>query len=182
MRTRWLGFLGVAALAASATVASASHDHDHHGDHERDRAHGGKHERGRRARPTADPAAEAVYRKECGACHVAYAPDLLPPAAWRTLLDGLDQHFGQDAAVDDATRATLARWLAAADPSADASTRDAAIPLPRITEQGWFARKHRKIAPAVVRRASVGTMSNCAACHRGAADWDFDEHRVMIPD
>lgn len=54
-------------------------------------------------------------------------------------------------------------------------------PLPRITKAAWFQKKHRKIAPAVVQRPSVRSMSNCVACHRSAAEWEFSEHQVMIP-
>jgi mono/diheme cytochrome c family protein len=30
-------------------------------------------------------------------------------------------------------------------------------------------------------RASVRSLTNCAACHAGAADWAFDDDRVKIP-
>jgi mono/diheme cytochrome c family protein len=56
---------------------------------------------------------EALYRKECGACHVAYPPGLLPAASWRRTLAGLDRHFGQSAELDAAEAAALERWLVA---------------------------------------------------------------------
>jgi mono/diheme cytochrome c family protein len=45
----------------------------------------------------------------------------------------------------------------------------------------YFQRKHRKIGPDVVARPAVRSLANCAACHGGAQDWDFDDDRVKIP-
>lgn len=61
-----------------------------------------------------------------------------------------------------------------------ASLDRGAAPL-RITEVPYFQRKHRKIGPDVVARPAVKTLANCAACHQGAQDWDFDDDRVKIP-
>ncbi len=178
MRNRIAG-IGVFLLAAFATIASASsHEHeDEHGHHrERERRSQGR---------DRNSAAETTYRKECGACHVAYAPFLLPAASWQKLLRGLDQHFGQDASLEPEVRASLESWLQVASGgerkrSHDSSRWDAEG-TGRITDAAWFRREHRRIGPEIVRRPSVKTMSNCTACHRTAADWSFDEHAVMIP-
>lgn len=168
MRTSLIVIVAAAALT-SATIAAA-------GSHEKGR------DRERQRRAPADPVAESAYRNACGACHTPHAPDLLPPASWRTLLDNLDRHFGQTVELEPSVHATVGRWLAASSPSRRDSSQPATTEaLPRITKSAWFERKHRKIGPAVVQRPSVGSMSNCVACHRTAAEWEFDEHRVMIP-
>ena len=38
--------------------------------------------------------------KECGACHIAYLPKFLPATAWTRLFDTLDNHYGEDAAMN----------------------------------------------------------------------------------
>jgi hypothetical protein len=157
MRFRHLCVATAAAPMATATIASASHDHDGGLEHHRDAKHA-------RTRPrpgvAADRAAEAVYRQGCGAPRVPYASHLLPATSWRAVLTTLDQHFGEDAAVDDTVRATLERWLAGTSAAADQSSskHGRALPgdaPPRITEQRWFASEHRKIAADVVRRPSM---------------------------
>lgn len=171
--------VGVFLLAALATIASAS-SHEREGEHEHHR----KRER-RAVERDRNPAAAAAYRKECGACHVAYAPFLLPAASWQKLLRGLDQHFGQDASLEPDVRASLESWLEVASRGSHershGSSRGVADGAARITDSAWFRREHRRIGPEILQRPSVRTMSNCAACHPGAADWSFDEHAVMIP-
>src|SRR5690606_14789629 len=41
---------------------------------------------------------DETWRSECGACHMAYPPGLLPWPVWRDMLAGLDDHFGENAA------------------------------------------------------------------------------------
>jgi mono/diheme cytochrome c family protein len=121
----------------------------------------------------------AQYRQECGSCHTAYAPGLLPPDSWRQLMGGLASHFGTDASLDAATTKTIAAWLAEAGRPA----RGAEAPPPdnRITRSAWFVRKHREVSAATWRLPAVKSASNCSACHAGAEQGDFDEHAVRIP-
>ncbi len=46
--------------------------------------------------PLAAFAENPLYSEECGACHLAYPPSLLPQASWRGIMDGLADHFGED--------------------------------------------------------------------------------------
>ncbi len=120
-----------------------------------------------------------LYKQECSACHIAYAPSLLPAASWRNVMNGLTRHYGTDASLDAASVAQLSGWL-----EQHAATRAKyAEPAPddRITRAPWFVRKHRKVEPAVWQRASIRSASNCAACHTNAAEGNFDEHRIRIP-
>ena len=63
-----------------------------------------------RAMPRNVPSA---YTQECGACHTAYPPSLLPARSWQRTMEGLDKHFGTDAALDSATTQQLNAWLQA---------------------------------------------------------------------
>ncbi len=164
-----------------------AHDHRDRREHgERDEhEEGGERERPRVRAAAAPSATEAVYRKECGACHLAYPPHLLPAASWRRTMAGLERHFGQNAELDAETGAALEGWLVAG--AADGGERrradpalDAAAPL-RISELPRFVRKHRKIDARVLSRPSIRSFANCGACHAGAKDWDFDDDGVKIP-
>jgi hypothetical protein len=120
-----------------------------------------------------------LYQQECGACHLAYPPGMLPPASWQHLMAGLSRHYGVDASLDAGPAATLSAWLSA---HAGTNRRVAeAPPEDRITRSAWFVRKHQEVAASTLRRAAIGSASNCAACHRAAEKGDFDEDNVRIP-
>ncbi len=40
------------------------------------------------------PVTDAATLKECGECHMAYHPGLLPTASRNRIMDGLADHFG----------------------------------------------------------------------------------------
>jgi Dihaem cytochrome c len=179
MRTQTGIALAAAALiAASMTVADAAardreREHEHEEAHERERD-------ARRARAgRASMAIDPTYAKECGSCHVAYPPRLLPAASWRELMAGLDRHFGQHAELEPEVRAAIERWLvASAGPEAGAA---GAQPPLRITTLPWFRHEHDEVPARAVARPAIRSMANCTACHPGAESWDFDEDRAKIP-
>lgn len=117
-----------------------------------------------------------AYQQECSACHVAYPPGLLPAPSWQRLMGHLPQHFGVDATVDPATLNAIAAWL-----QANASRRIAEPPQDRITRSAWFQHEHREPSALASQRPAVRSPADCAACHTGAAEGDYSEHRVRIP-
>ncbi|MEO8544135.1 MAG: diheme cytochrome c [Burkholderiaceae bacterium] len=120
-----------------------------------------------------------AYQQECGSCHLAYPPGLLPASSWRRIMSGLDQHFGSDASLDAAMAQQIGAWLQAH--GGTTKNVDTAPPQDRITRSAWFERKHRRMPTAVWQHASVKSAANCVACHTGAAQGDFDEHRLRFP-
>lgn len=120
-----------------------------------------------------------AYQDECAACHIAFPPALLPAASWRRVMNGLDKHYGVDAAMDAQTTAQIGAWL-----QAEAGTGKRAREEPaqdRITRSAWFVRKHDEVRADVWKRAAVKSPANCAACHGGAERGDYDEDGVRIP-
>lgn len=119
------------------------------------------------------------FTQECGSCHMAFPPGLLPGASWQRIMSGLDRHFGTDASLDAASVQQINAWL-----QANAGTYKRVReepPKDRITRSNWFVRKHDEVAPEVFKRASVKTAANCSACHGGADQGNFSEHAVRIP-
>jgi cytochrome c553 len=139
-----------------------------------------------------EPVHDATYEEECGACHFAYSPGLLPSRSWDRLMApaALEDHFGDDASVDEATRAAIAAFLDAhaADDSwykrsikVRRSIPEDQAPL-RITEVPYIRRKHADLDDARVRdNPKVKTLANCEACHRKAAEGSYDDDTVSIP-
>ncbi len=125
-------------------------------------------------------AAPPAYQKECASCHMAYPAGLLPAGSWQHMMANLNQHFGNDASLDAATASSITQYL-----TGNAGTYKRVNEMPpqdRITQSYWFSRKHDKeISPNVWSRKSIGSRSNCVACHQGAERGDFNEHSVNIP-
>lgn len=165
-RRTYLYSLLFAALAL-APVASLAHDDDDDDDDDRPRS--------ARAEPARTSPEWKSYQAECGSCHLAFPPRMLPAASWQRLMGSLDDHFGQNAEVDAATRTKLSAFLASA---AGPARRDAPL---RITETSWWVHEHDEIAPSVYKRKAIVTPANCGACHTKADQGDFRERGVKIP-
>jgi Dihaem cytochrome c len=119
------------------------------------------------------------WKAECGSCHVAYPPALLPASTWRRLMSQLDRHFGVDATVDPMAGAEMVRYLeryAGTERRTTASTGSL-----RVTETRWFSHKHGEVPASIWRLPAVKSASNCAACHTGAEQGDFRHHNIRIP-
>lgn len=143
---------------------------------------------GRTALAGADPVV-VMYREECGACHVAYPPGLLPSASWQAIMNGLDDHFGENAELPAEMTARLTGFLS--DNASDRGDwlknarllRDVKTQAPlRITELSYFKREHDEIPRRMVEdNPDVTSFSNCDACHQDAARGRFDEDTASIP-
>lgn len=101
------------------------------------------------------------WKVECGACHVAYPPELLVGDNWQRLMDNLDKHFGVNAALDAKDRKAILGFLKR---NAGSGERYSAATL-RISDTPWFRREHRNLAAGEWKHAEVGSRSNCSACH-----------------
>lgn len=135
-------------------------------------------------------AQDPVYQAECGSCHLAYPPGLLPGASWQRIMTRLEDHFGDNAALDASTAGHIGRFLQASAADASGWGRSARIagslsgrePPMRITDTAYFKHHHEEIPNRLVAtNPDVGSYSRCDACHQGASRGDFDEHAVRIP-
>jgi len=124
-------------------------------------------------------ARNAVWQSECGSCHVAYPPRLLPAESWRALMSGLDKHFGSDASVDPAAAKEIGAFLEKNAGSNRHAT--SGKPILRITETRWFQHEHDEVSARTWKNPKVKSASNCAACHIQAENGNFSEHNIRIP-
>jgi len=111
--------------------------------------------------------ANAHWKAECGSCHIAFEPGLLPTESWRKIMNGLDKHFGTDATVTEQVNEEITTFLA------DHSNNrwvEQIMPL-RITETDWFKRRHSE------RKAfssAATNPANCEICHSQMKYSHFD--------
>jgi len=136
------------------------------------------------------PVTNPQYTSECGACHFAYQPGLLPARSWKRIMSGLNDHFGENAELSPEVLDALTRYLvdtAADNSSAKRSRKITASLTPndaplRITEVPYIVSKHRELPNRVVKgNPKVGSLSRCAACHTQAAKGSFSERQIDIP-
>jgi hypothetical protein len=110
----------------------------------------------------------AATLKECGECHLAFPPALLPAGSWRKIMAGLSDHFGEDASLEPVLAAEIERYLVQnAGRRGDGS-------LLRISEQRWFRHEH-DFSPQVFKKPEIRSPANCEACHEGAAQGLFED-------
>lgn len=123
------------------------------------------------------------YIAECGACHLAYPPQLLPEAGWDKIMLGLEDHFGENAELDEETAATISAYLSEYALGKGKASRMSKmmrnlpdeIPL-RITEIPAFKDTHAEVLEQLEMDAfPTGYLSPCADCHRQAASALFDK-------
>lgn len=126
------------------------------------------------------PVTDPPTRKECGHCHMAFQPAFLPARSWDRLMNGLADHFGDDASLAPDKVRHIRDWLAANAADRAGTGRKYlrrlsadAVPL-RITETPAFQREHR-FAASVWKRPEVLTPSNCPACHKGAEQGWYED-------
>ena len=169
---KWMQFLVLITSVTSASALLASG--------------GGGGEGGAKQLP---PVTNVKWKAECSSCHMLYHPGLLPERSWHKIMAGLDSHFGENATLDAPTRDEIAHFLASNSADKSDNRRSSRInqsipanttPL-RISETRYFLSKHDEISPATFKRKSIGSASNCIACHQGAEKGNFSESLVRIP-
>ncbi|MCG8428808.1 MAG: diheme cytochrome c [Chromatiales bacterium] len=132
----------------------------------------------------------SLYKTECGDCHMAYPPNMLPKPSWQAMMASLENHFGDNAELDQESAAAISAFLEtnSAGPKQGEysrkvwrSTQEVAQPG-RITDTGYFRAKHHEIRPnMVLNNPDIGSFSRCDACHSSAEQGDFEEDDVRIP-
>jgi len=126
---------------------------------------------------------DSIYTEECGACHLAYPPGLLTVKSWQGIMAGLEDHFGENAELDEETSTHIFQYLEQYALAPGQQTRIGKLirnmpdnPPFRITELPAFISAHEEIAERMkVAKLATGFLSPCADCHRSAASSIFDK-------
>ena len=109
------------------------------------------------------PVNNETFKQECGACHFAYQPGLLPAGSWQKILSNLPSHFGEEVLVEQEQKSIISAYLQANAAENSSAKRARKIlkslrgqtPL-RITETPYIQEKHHELNSSVFRdRKSV---------------------------
>jgi hypothetical protein len=137
------------------------------------------------------PISNDSYRKECGACHFAYLPGLLPARSWQRVMDSLANHFGETIDLADTQTAELRQYLIsnAADkvpdkgPSVLLDRLDADKTPDRITRVPHIQRWHAIVREVMKNNAlsRAHAITNCDTCHQKAGEGSFALRDLVVP-
>lgn len=188
---RYAVFITLLLATTFALFVGLCADDERHGKPHRDRGESyegvdGKHDSNSEVH--LKPTTNQTYKEACGACHLAYQPGLLPSSSWVKLLSNLKNHFGDTVDVDSGSKEVIAKYLM--DNAADHSQAKRSLKIvrslkeetpSRITEIEYIRRKHRDIPSEVFGRKSVGSFSNCLACHKAADQGIYEDGDTVIP-
>ncbi|HEX3632501.1 MAG TPA: hypothetical protein VHZ01_08345 [Casimicrobiaceae bacterium] len=137
--------------------------------------------------PITDPA----YLKECGSCHMAYPPELLPARSWNRVFGSLQDHFGDSAQLDATTQQHLHDYLVAHAADSAQNVHSIAImhslnaseaPL-RITATPYIAGLHAAVLdPAWRPNPRPKTLAECSVCHLRSPIGDYRMRKFTVTD
>ena len=136
-------------------------------------------------------ATDPTYLKECGSCHFAYSPGLMPARSWDLHMERLEKHFGEVVALAPGTRETIRRYLVenAADRSPYEGSQyfmakiDAGATPYRFMDVPLYREMHRIIREviSIKSKVKVRTLTNCNGCHQLAGEGSFATSELFIP-
>lgn len=184
----------LASMTFSTTTLCADDDDDRY-EHRRYYEHGernyGHGERSAFKQNTGMQPMDPLYKKECGACHFAYQPGLLPKRSWDKMMADLADHFGTDASLEPADVAKIKGYLDsyAADSGKagyrhyqklNRSIHPADAPQ-RISEIPYFVKEHRGIPLRAINQDAVKSLAHCRKCHTTADKGYYGERGINIP-
>ena len=130
----------------------------------------------------------STYKENCGACHFAYQPQLLPSDSWSKILRECSDHFGETFDLDPEPKKIIGEYLKANAADFSSSKLSARFLRSlggenpkRITDIPCIRRYHHEIGQDVLKREAIGSLSNCVACHTTAEKGIYDDDDVKIP-
>ena len=115
---------------------------------------------------------QQTYTTQCGACHMAYPPTLLPARSWSAIIANLRHHFGEDASLGRRDTAAISSYLA--DNAADGPLGNRRFlmgvspdvtPM-RITDMPFWRVIHaRLLRPGIGTGPGIRKAAACNLCH-----------------
>ncbi len=136
------------------------------------------------------PVNNKLYAEECGACHFAYQPGLLPASSWRKIMGNLEDHFDENAELEAEEQKELIGYMVKNAAESSKYKRSVKImrtligtkiPL-RITEVPYMVKKHDELTPEMVaKNPNVKSLSYCDKCHTKAVTGSYAEDDIFVP-
>ena len=131
----------------------------------------------------------SVWESECGECHLAFHPTLLPARSWKLMMQEQHNHFDEDLDYDEETINEILEFVVTnaaesglTEPAHKIKRSVAVTETPqRITETHYWKRKHREIEDKYWKSKKVNSKTNCDACHLDANTGWFEDSNMRLP-
>lgn len=129
------------------------------------------------------------FYNECKSCHTLYPPYLLPKQSWVKMMDNLENHFGDDASLDEKDKNSIRDYLV--DNSAENSTKESAFHILKsiknteiiaVTKTPYWEKRHDEIDKSIFASKDVVAKSNCKACHKNIEQGLLNDKDIKIPE
>ena len=136
------------------------------------------------------PVSDELYKKECGSCHFAYQPGLLPSNAWEKMMSNLQEHFDTDATLAKEDFDAIMEYLSqnSAEKAMEYKRSNKIVKsikrgdVPEsISKTPYMIKKHRDIREDLITQDEVKGIFNCTACHTTAEKGIYSERDILIP-
>lgn len=133
-------------------------------------------------------AADPITAKECGDCHMAFAPIKLPGRSWVKIMGDLSNHFGEDASLDPATVKHIQDYLVSKSMDGGGTMFGKITykkmmkkqpkdytPI-RITQtRDWRGDHNSAKYKRMLAEKKMNSGANCVKCHKGAPQGKYEE-------
>ena len=108
------------------------------------------------------------FAHECAQCHTLYAPFMQTSDKHEKIMANLENHFGDDASIDDEINERILEFLR--QNSAEKSDSKWAIKFAKnddiaITSSPFWQKAHESLDKEIFKRDKIKSKANCAACH-----------------
>jgi len=131
-----------------------------------------------------------TWKTECGDCHLAFHPVLLPARSWKRIMTEQEEHFEEALGLDNDTLLEITQFLItnASESGLTEVAHKITDSIPpgdaplRITETAYWKSKHEEIDKKYWENELVGSNINCSACHYDAEQGWFEDSNMELPD
>lgn len=129
------------------------------------------------------PVTDPVVKEECGSCHMAFAPSMLPAKSWQRMMVNLTSISATTPKPKTPPPQRKSPSISLPTPAmrvASALAANCSKALPRDPPHNasrlpkWVS-KHRKVPDWEWRHKDVRTKANCVACHSAAEQGYYEE-------
>ena len=185
---KWIIFLAALLVMINGAFYTVVADHDDNREGKGKQHQKRYRENSKEKKRYLTPVNNLTYIEECGGCHFTFQPELLPSGSWDKILSGLEDHYGEAIELDPTSKREIAEYLKANAAEYSSAKRAVKImrslgnrtPL-RITQIPYIQEKHHEVSQEVLKRDSIGSLSNCSACHTTAKKGIYEDDYVVIP-
>jgi len=104
-------------------------------------------------------------------------------------MDNLENHFGDDASLDEKDKTSIRDYLV--DNSAENSTKESAFHILKsiqnietiaVTKTPYWEKRHDAIDKRIFASIDVAAKSNCKACHQNIEQGLLNDKDIKIPE